>query len=116
MLKWIMNWGNIEFVVKCTDDDFIVKLPGCKNIVIATSLRDGLKRKARSDEGARTCSGKPDPAAFEPGHALRTYVCNTPILNSLVAGAWLAASMPNEIHVRVSSGSITASSHNLLAA
>lgn len=24
--------------------------------------RDGLQRKAHSDEGARTCSGKPDPA------------------------------------------------------
>ena len=41
----------------------------------------------------RTWSEKPDPAAFEPGHALTTYVCNTPILNSRVAGAWLAASM-----------------------
>lgn len=29
----------------------------------------------------------------------KTYVCNTPILNSLVACAWLAASMPKVIIV-----------------
>ena len=34
------------------------------------------------------------PRGFARGHAQRTYVCNTPILNSRVAGAWLAASMP----------------------
>ena len=64
----------------------------------------------------RSMSGKRDPAAFEPGHAPTLYVCKTPILNSLVAGLWLAASIPNEIHVRVSNGSITASNHNRLAA
>lgn len=35
----------------------------------------------------------PEPHLGE-GRALKTYVCNTPILNSRVAGAWLAASMP----------------------
>jgi hypothetical protein len=33
----------------------------------------------------------------------RTYVCNTPILNSLVASAWLAASIPKFTHVLLSS-------------
>src|SRR5690606_37834031 len=42
---------------------------------------------------------------------VKDLVCNTPILNSPVAGACAAASIPVEIHVRVSSGSITAPSH-----
>jgi len=55
----------------------------------------------------RTWSGKPDPEDPERsfaeskgarGHAQRTYVCNTPMLNSRVAGAWFAASMPMLIH------------------
>ena len=55
------------------------------------------------------------PRGFARGHAPIPYVCNTPILNSLVAGLCAAASMPMLIHVLVSSGSITASSHNRLA-
>ena len=43
------------------------------------------------------------PRGFARGHAQTLYVCNTPILNSRVAGAWLAASMPREIQVSVGS-------------
>jgi len=58
----------------------------------------------------RTCSGKPDPAAFEPGHAHTSttlsvrYFCNTPILNARVAGLWLAASIPLAHPSRVKPG------------
>ncbi len=39
-----------------------------------------------------------------------------PILNFSVSGAWLAASMPIEIHCRVSSGEMMASVHSRAAA
>jgi len=51
---------------------------------------------------ARTTSGERDPRALSGaargrrvrGARLTNYVCNTPILNSRVAGLWLAASLP----------------------
>jgi len=54
----------------------------------------------------RTCSEKPDPAAFEPGHAHTSttlsvrYFCNTPILNALGAELWFVATKPIDIQVR----------------
>ena len=43
-------------------------------------------------------------------------VWSTPILNSRVAGLWLAASIPKLTHVLVSSGSMIASNHSRAAA
>jgi hypothetical protein len=62
----------------------------------------------------RTCNEWPDGESSSR-NAQRTYVCNTPILNSRVAGACDAASIPIDIHVLVSNGSIIASSHSLAA-
>jgi hypothetical protein len=86
-------------------------------------LRERLQRKAHSEERARTCSGKRDGVAFEHRHAhistpldVTHHTCKTPILNSRVAGLCAAASIPMLIHVRVSSGSITASNQSREAA
>lgn len=43
-------------------------------------------------------------------------VCSTPMLNSRVAGDCEAASIPIDIHILVSNGSMIASSHSRAAA
>ena len=76
---------------------------------LAGRVKPGLNSKRDGESSSRHAQ------AFDKLR-LTDYVCKTPMLNSLVAGLWLAASIPNDIHVLVSSGSITASSHSRLAA
>jgi len=59
----------------------------------------GTPQRGTSEE----YSGKPDPRLCE-GHAQKIYVCNTPILNALVAGLCAAASIPILTHPGSSPG------------
>jgi hypothetical protein len=49
--------GLIKLVVK----PFEVWQSSCQRTEMSRSAREGLKRKAHSEERARTCSEKPDP-------------------------------------------------------
>jgi hypothetical protein len=89
-----------------------------KSIIIVQRYLIGMNDKGWQSIhlGLEVCPHQPKSTNHWRYSRVHDQVCNTPILNSLVAGLWLAASIPKLTHVLVSNGSITASSHSLLAA